>query len=339
MQDHGQDLRFCNRKGLELNQKVVVLGGGTGQGNLLKGLKMYTNQITAIVTVGDDGGGSGTLRLENNVIPPGDIRNCIIALSETDEMMERVLQHRYTSGSLKGQSFGNLYLLALSELLGGFDDALTYMQERFDMKGKVYPASYEKIRLMASLENENSVIGESMIAATCIDQQTQISKLEIIPEETKAADHIVDEIMGADILVLGPGSLYTSIISNLLIPEIKKAVMETKAHKVYVGNLMTEYGETDRLDITDHVRKISEYSGVTPDSVIINVEMPPQTVVDHYRSVNQTILTMSEEQKNAIEAMGIHLVIGEFLKVEEGKYAMHDSHKLSQAVIALSKQN
>ncbi|MGB5823739.1 MAG: gluconeogenesis factor YvcK family protein, partial [Proteocatella sp.] len=230
------------------NKKVVVLGGGTGQGNLLRGLKKYTEYLSAIVTVADDGGGSGLIRAENRMLPPGDIRNCLISLSNMDPIMEKLMNHRFESGSLKNQSFGNLFLLALYEIFGDFEKAVDHISDMIGVKGSVIPSTNEQIRLVAHLQNGSVAVGESNIAPYCITEKTSIRKLELMPSKPRATQKALERISQADIIVIGPGSLYTSIIANLIIPEIAEAIINSSAKKIFICNIMTEHGETDSLD-------------------------------------------------------------------------------------------
>ena len=194
-------------------KKVVVIGGGTGQGNILEGLKKHTEKLTAIVTVADDGGGSGLIRNENRMLPPGDIRNCLIALSDMDLLTERLMRHRFKSGSIKNQSFGNLMILAYYEIFNDFEKSINYVGEKIGAKGKVVPSTREHIRLVASLENGSVVIGESNIAQMSIAQKSEISKLELLPTKPKATQSAIDAIREAEIIIIGPGSLYTRLFT------------------------------------------------------------------------------------------------------------------------------
>ena len=195
--------------------KIVVIGGGTGLSTMLRGLKNYTSNITAIVTVGDDGGGSGVLREDLGILPPGDIRNCILALARTEPLMEELLQYRFKDGRLKNQNFGNLFLAAMDGISDNFEDAVQKMSSVLAVKGKVLPVTLEDMVLEAELENGNKVRGESIIGEEVIEQDSRIKKLKIFPEDAKALDDAISAIEDADAIVLGPGSLYTSILPNL----------------------------------------------------------------------------------------------------------------------------
>jgi 2-phospho-L-lactate transferase/gluconeogenesis factor (CofD/UPF0052 family) len=211
--------------------KIVVIGGGTGLSTMLRGLKYYTSNITAIVTVGDDGGGSGTLREDLGILPPGDIRNCILALADTEPLMEDLLQYRFKDGTLKGQSFGNLFLAAMDGISDNFEDAVQKMSSVLAVTGKVLPVTLDDMQLEAILENGNKVIGESQIPVEALNQKSKIKKLMINPENAEPLKDALDAIKEADAIVIGPGSLYTSIIPNLLVKKISNSVRKSDAIK------------------------------------------------------------------------------------------------------------
>ena len=232
--------------------KVVVIGGGTGLSTMLRGLKQYTSHITAIVTVGDDGGGSGKLREDLGMLPPGDIRNCILALADTEPLMEDLLQYRFTEGSLKGQCFGNLFLAAMAGISENFEDAVQKMSSVLAVKGKVLPVTLDDMKLVAELENGEIIEGESKIPSEVIVRKTRIKKLAIKPIDAKPLEEAIKAINNADVIIMGPGSLYTSIIPNLLVKGIPEAICKSPAKKVYISNVMTQPGETDGFKVSNH---------------------------------------------------------------------------------------
>lgn len=319
-----------------MKRKVVVLGGGTGQGNLLGGLKKYTQNITAIVTVADDGGGSGLIRNENRMLPPGDIRNCLIALADMDDLTEKLMRHRFESGSIRNQSFGNLLILAYFEIFGDFEKSINYVGESIGARGKVVPSTREQIRLVANLENENVAIGESNIAAMAIAQKTEIKNLELLPSSPKATQTAVDAILDAEIVVVGPGSLYTSIIANLLIPDIAQAIIQSKAKKVFISNIMSEHGETDNLDALNHLLKILQHTPLIQfDYIIVNTKPVEGEVLAQYEGELKFMVNFDDAQKQKLEEMGIQVICGDFVKITDIGHIVHDNEKLSQAIMSI----
>lgn len=319
-----------------MNKKIVVLGGGTGQGNLLRGLKKFTDNITAIVTVADDGGGSGLIRNENRMLPPGDIRNCLIALSDTDPLTERLIRHRFESGSIKNQSFGNLLILAYYEIFQDFEKSINYVGERIGAKGKVVPSTREHIRLVANLENDNVAIGESNIASMAIAQRTEIRNLELLPTAPKATQSAISAILDADTIVIGPGSLYTSIIANLLIPEIAEAIIQSKAKKVFICNIMSEHGETDGLNAWGHFEKIRKHMPhIKLDYIFVNDEEIVGEVQKKYEDEFKFQIRFDEEQGEQFESIGIQVVRGDFVEITQIGHIVHDSLKVSERIVKL----
>ena len=217
--------------------KIVVVGGGTGLSTMLRGLKNYTNNITAIVTVGDDGGGSGKIREDFGMLPPGDIRNCILALADTEPIMEKLLQYRFKEGSLEGQSFGNLFLAAMAGISDNFEEAVQRMSSVLAVTGKVLPVTLDDMKLVAILENGDEIDGESRIPDEAIARKSKIKKLMINPENAKPLVDALKAIEEADAIIMGPGSLYTSIIPNLLVTDIADTICESDAIKIYISNI------------------------------------------------------------------------------------------------------
>ena len=236
---------------------IVVIGGGTGLSVLLKGLKRYTSRLTAMVTVSDDGGSSGRLRSELGVLPPGDIRSCLVALAETETLMDKVFQHRFLQGgSLQGHNLGNLLLVAMTEITGDFISAIREVSKVLAVRGKVLPATLEPVTLGGMMADGNRVLGETAIR----DYPASIKEVFLMPEcgplpETLQAIH------EADAIIIGPGSLYTSIIPNLLVKGVIEAIASSPAPKFYISNIMTEQGETDSFTAADHLKVIQKHSG------------------------------------------------------------------------------
>ena len=227
---------------------------------MLRGLKRYTENISAIVTVADDGGGSGMLRQDLGMPPPGDIRNCLEALANTEPLMSELMHYRFTEGSLAGQSFGNLFLAALNGISPSFDAAVSRMSQVLAITGRVLPVTTADVQLEAEFENGASVVGESKIFYCKKKEDCRITKVRLLPEHPKALPEAVEAIRDADMIILGPGSLYTSIIPNLLVDGIVEAIQASRALKVYVANVMTQEGETEGYTASDHIAAIFQHS-------------------------------------------------------------------------------
>ncbi len=240
---------------------IAVIGGGHGLSTLLRGLKTYTANLTAIVTVADDGGGSGVLRQELDMPAPGDIRNCMQALSGSESLMERLLEYRFPAGSLAGQSFGNLLLAALNGIFPTFDQAVAGMHQVLNVAGRVLPVTAENIQLEALLENGVRILGESKICQCKRDHDCRIRQVFLRPYAPPALPEAVEAILQADLVVLGPGSLYTSVIPNLLVEGIAEALRKTHAIRLYVVNIMTEVGETEEYTAGDHIAALQAHGG------------------------------------------------------------------------------
>ncbi|MDD2510201.1 MAG: YvcK family protein [Syntrophomonas sp.] len=308
--------------------KVVVIGGGTGLSVLLKGLKKYTSHLTAIVTVSDDGGSSGRLRAEMGVLPPGDIRNCLVALAETETLMDKVFQHRFDhQGSLKGHNLGNLLLVAMTEIAGDFVSAIQEVSKVLKVRGRVLPATLEHVALGARMRDGILIYGETSIR----NYGEEIENLFLVPEKCLPVPDTLEAIMEADIIVLGPGSLYTSIIPNLLVDGIGAALAESKARKVYVSNIMTEHGETDSFTAVDHLRVIMRYlERPAIEYIIVNNGIIDEWILKRYRGEQALPVLFNRSE---IEAMGIKLIEADMLS--HCDLAWHDSDKLARVIMNL----
>ena len=272
---------------LNRGPNIVAIGGGTGLSTLLSGLKRYSSHITAIVTVADDGGSSGVLRRELGVLPPGDIRNCLAALSTEEPLLTRLFQYRFSSGSgLEGHSFGNLFLSALTAITGNLETAITASSRVLAVQGQVVPATNADVRLWAELENGERIEGESNIGHA----PSPIVRLGCLPERPPALPRALEAITNADLIVLGPGSLYTSLLPNLLVPELVTAIQRSRSPRLYICNLMTQPGETDGLDVGGHLRAIeAQLASLGIDQRLFNAvlaqeDLASSPLVDHYRA-------------------------------------------------------
>lgn len=315
--------------------KIVVVGGGTGLSTMLRGLKKYTSNLTAIVTVSDNGGGSGVLRQDLNMLPPGDIRNCIVALSNTEPMMEKLFKHRFEKGMLKGQSFGNLFLAAMNEIYGSFEEAVRHTSEVLNITGKVLPVTSEDVQLCAKLESGAIVCGESEIVDICKATDNKIVNIYLTPPNPEPLTEAIDAIMEADIIVLGPGSLYTSVIPNLLVNQISEAIKKSEGFTVYIGNVMTQPGETDGYSLYRHVEAIEKYLGKDIiEYVIANTGIVPEDYIERYRDMRAEPVLIKEE-----EFIGSTKVFKkDIMKLyEELGLVRHDPIKLAASILEVYK--
>lgn len=313
-----------------LGPRIVVIGGGTGLSTMLRGLKTYTENITAIVSVSDDGGGSGVLREDLGMLPPGDIRNCITALANTEPTMMELMNYRFPEGINKGQSFGNLFLAALNGISGSFEEAVTRMNEVLAVTGKVLPVTNANVNLVADFENGTSVVGESKIAAQKKKQNCRIEKVRLEPAHPHALPHAIDAILSADLILLGPGSLYTSIIPNLLVDGIVEALEKADAPKVYVLNIMTQDGETEGYTAFDHLDALLHH-GVPDlvDACIYNTAPVPDTIQARYKTedAEPVVMDMDRFRAAGVEMYGYPLI------ANGSRFARHDPALLAQAVV------
>ena len=303
---------------------IVAIGGGHGLSAVLRGLKNCTDDLTAIVTVADDGGGSGTLREELGMPPPGDIRNCMEALADEESLMRTLLAYRYPEGRLAGQAFGNLLLAALDGISPSFDQAVAQMSQVLAIRGTILPVTNENIQLEAVFENGTRVCGESKIFNFKKKQNCGIHHVCLIPEHPPALPAAVKAIRRADIILLGPGSLYTSVIPNLLVDGISDAIEESKALKIYVCNIMTQDGETEGMTASEHLAALLEHGG-------------PQLVDEmlyRYQQEDAVPLVVDREE---MEILGAEVVCRP-LTDEKVDYARHSGDKVAQAVLELYRQ-
>lgn len=307
--------------------KIVVIGGGTGLSVLLKGLKKYSSELTAVVTVSDDGGSSGRLRAELGVLPPGDIRNCLVALAQTETLMDRVFQHRFCQdGSLQGHNLGNLLLVALTEITGDFVSAIREVSKVLAVRGRVLPATLEHVNLGACMTDGSTVYGETSIR----QYGSKIQKLFLTPECTPIPETL-EAITGADAIIIGPGSLYTSIIPNLLVNGVADAIAASNAVTFYISNIMTEQGETDGFDAADHLRVIVDHIGQQIiDFVIVNTGTIDEPRLIRYREEQAVPVRVSADE---IERLGIQVIEADL--VSDDRVAWHDSDKLSAVIMGI----
>jgi len=313
---------------LRRGPKIVAIGGGTGLSSLLRGLKEHTGNLTAIVTVADDGGSSGVLRRELGVLPPGDVRNCIIALADAEPLVTKLFQYRFSDGSgLAGHSFGNLFIVAMSGVTGNFEDAIRQTSRVLAVRGEILPSTLANVTLCARTEDSRTIHGESSIGHSIAANGTtdRIRHVYLLPENPPAHPEAVRAILEADLIILGPGSLYTSVLPNLLVQGIRRSVVASSATKMYVCNVATQQGETDDFSVADHVAVIEEHIGKgTINYVLAN------------NNLSETIARAEQSRPVQLDGdinNGIRLVTTDVVS-EENRYH-HDPAKLAQAVMRI----
>ena len=317
--------------------RVVAIGGGTGLSTMLRGLKSHTKNLTAIVTVADDGGGSGMLRQDLGMPPPGDIRHCMEALANAEPVMQQLLTYRFPqgSGNLTGQSFGNLILAALNGISDSFDEAVSKMSQVLAITGRVLPVTNADVVLEAAFENGARVQGESKICDFKKAQDCRIESVRLLPEHPKALPEAVRAIQEADLILLGPGSLYTSVIPNLLVDGISEAVCAAKATKIYICNIMTQDGETEGMTASDHVKALLRHSGPgLVDLCLCNSAPVRPGLVARYQKEDAAPIVVD---RAAIEALGVEVVTRP-LASETLDYARHSFARLAAAVMELYEE-
>ncbi len=310
--------------------RVVAVGGGTGLPTVLRGLKHYTANITAVVTMMDTGGSSGRLRTELDVLPPGDVRNCLLALAEDEKRLERFLQFRFTYGEgLKGHALGNLLLAGLEQALGSFDLAVEEASHLLSVRGEVLPATLERVQLVGVMEDGAEVVGEERIA----EDPRKIMRVRL-SGRARAYPPVLAALGDADLIVLGPGSLFTSIVPNLLVEGVAEAIAASPAEKVVVMNLMTQPGETDGFSASDHLRVLAEYVDLGRfHAVVVNTEPPPPEVLARYREEGSEPV---RDDLRGSKAMGLRVIRAPLLSVVEigGKPTVkHDPVRLARVLV------
>jgi uncharacterized cofD-like protein len=312
------------RRKLNRGPKIVAIGGGTGLSMLLRGIKRITNNITAVVTVGDDGGSSGRLREEMGVLPPGDIRNCIAALADDEDLITKLFQYRFNSGEgLKGHSFGNLFLTALCSITGDMYRAVKESSNVLSIRGRVLPSTLDNMRLAAEFEDGRIIHGESAIP----EAHGKIKRLFTEPSDCKPLEDVLTAIKHADLIILGPGSLYTSVIPNLLVKEIANAVIKSNAKRIYVCNVMTQPGETDEYKVSDHLEALYKHAGSDKlvDAVLVNKSLP-KNMSDNYEKCGQLPVILDKQNIN------VDIVQKNLIEENKEGLVRHSSHRVARAI-------
>lgn len=324
--------RYLSHIAPEHGPRVVAIGGGTGLSTLLRGLKLYTRQITAIVSVADDGGGSGVLRQDLGMPPPGDIRHCMEALANVEPLMSQLLQYRFKEGGLAGQSFGNLLLAALDGIMPTFDQAVAGMSQVLAITGKILPVTNENVLLEAELENGVRILGESIIPDRKKEENCRIRQMRLQPEHPQALPAAVEAIEQAEMIVLAPGSLYTSIIPDLLVDGIVDAIRRSDALKIYACNIMTQEGETEGYTASDHIRALFRHSCPGLFSLCLTNSAPlPQSVLQRYGKAGAEAVFCDRE---ACDALGVEIISRPLATVENSRVRHNPGH-LARELMAL----
>jgi uncharacterized cofD-like protein len=325
---------------------IVAIGGGTGLSTLLRGLKRYVDadgawnvaSLGAIVTVTDEGGSSGVLRKEFGMLPPGDIRNCIVALAEEEQLLSRLFNYRFdTDSALKGHSLGNILLTAMTDITGSFDNAVLAASEVLNIRGEIYPSTLADVRLRATLANGTELVGEVAISGSHIGEtpntasrHDRIASIAIDPADAQPTERALEALAAADLIIVGPGSLYTSVLPNLVITPIAEALREAKALRVYICNVMTQPNETDEYAAEDHLEAIVEHAGLVVDVMVINGRRPTDTILQTYAAMNQHPVKFDVDR---IRDLGVTPFFGDI--IAEGNFVRHDPMALAQTVFRL----
>ncbi|MBN1405218.1 MAG: YvcK family protein [Candidatus Omnitrophica bacterium] len=314
------------KRHLSRGYKIAAIGGGTGLSVLLHGLKRYTSNISAIVTVADEGGSSGKLREEFGILPPGDIRNCLVALADKEQLMSDLFQYRFNEASpLKGHNFGNIFLLAMSRITKDFEEAVRESSKILAISGQVIPSTLEKVRLLAELEDGTKQLGEVKIS----ESVKPIKRIWLVPEECKATNSAVEAINNAEAIIFGPGSLYTSVIPNLLVEGVSEAIAKSPAIKIYICNVMTQPGETDNYTASDHIKVLLGNTKIGRiDYVIVNNATPPGVLLERYKQ-HQAYPVKADVEN--VKAFGVSVVEDNVIDARD--YVRHNPNKLAKVIV------
>lgn len=325
------DLIYEKRR-LANGPAITVIGGGHGLSVLLRGIKTATSNVTAVVTVADDGGSSGRLREDLGIIPPGDLRNCLVALADTEPLMEKLFQHRFEGkGSLAGHSFGNLFIAAMTEVTGDVEQALKESSKVLAVKGRVLPASREHVRLDAIMEDGSIVEGESQIP----EAGKKIKRVRLFPQKVHPVESALEALRAADVIILGPGSLYTSVMPNILVEGVPEILKKSKAIKIYICNVMTQPGETDDYTVSMHVKAIIDHGGKgIVDYVLVNSRAISDDMKKYYEERGAFPVKIDED---AVNALGVGLIKADI--INESDVIRHDPDKLAKSIMQITDEH
>jgi uncharacterized cofD-like protein len=341
----GEEARAARQEGrnellqshVERPTRIVAMGGGTGLPMVLRGLARKAMpkpgepgvDLTAVVTMSDDGGSSGRLRRSHGVLPPGDIRNCLVALAGGKNALAEVFQYRFGGAKgLAGHAVGNLLIAALAELKGDFMEAVRVSGELLGSRGKVLPCTLAPVQLVAQMDDSTEVVGESNI----VRAHGRVRRVSLSPRSPPPVEGLIESIHTADLVVIGPGSLYSSVIPNLLVDGVAQALRETRALKVMVSNLMTQPGETDGMDCLEHVKAVIEHAGPVLDAVLINGTPPPQEAIQRYARKGAYVIPVNRRE---LISVGVVPVEADLLK--EGSKIRHDSRKVARCLLKMAR--
>ncbi len=315
--------------------KVVAIGGGHGLSNMLRGLKGQVDDLTAIVTVADDGGGSGMLRQDLGMLPPGDIRNCMQSLANVEPVMSQLLAYRFTDGSLAGQSFGNLLLAALYGISDSFDQAVARMSQVLAISGRVLPVTNANVDIEAVFENGTRVLGESKIFQFKKEQDCRVAHVRLLPGHPPALPETLEAIESAELILLGPGSLYTSVIPNLLVDGVAEAISQSDALKIYVCNIITQDGETEDMTAADHVEALMEHGLGNLDICLCNNATVAPELLERYREEDARPIVIDHDR---LARLGVEVVERPLTTPVGARYARHEPELLAKAVLELYQE-
>jgi uncharacterized cofD-like protein len=341
--EHLETLPEVIQRKRSLNQgaKIVVIGGGTGLSTLLRGLKQYSSNLTAVVTMTDDGGSSGQLQQQlGGMPPPGDIRNCLVALADAEPLMQQLFQFRFETqdekDGLSGHSFGNLLIAAMTQITGDFETAVEKTSEILAIRGRVLPSTVEAVTLVATLADGREVTGETKI----VKDTSAIEQIKLCPEAPTPPQEVLEAIRDADIIVLGPGSVYTSVIPNLLVGPIAKSIVRSRALRIYICNVMTQPGETDGYTASQHLAAIERHLPTLPtgrkivDYVLVNDARPSLEAMERYSKTGADVVIADID---IIKSMGYHPITGKFLY--DAQLVRHDHERLARAIFHLWQEH
>lgn len=321
-----------------MDRRIVIIGGGTGLSSLLRGLKHVTKDLHAVVNVVDDGGSSGRLRQDMDVIPPGDIRNCILAMSNASPTLERLFNYRFDRGELDGQSFGNMMLAALEDISGSIEASIQETSKVFNITGKVYPVTLSNIQLEAILANGEQVIGESLIPQKAIEMNSPIHRVNLLPTRPRTLPEVIAVIESADIILVGPGSLFTSLLPALLVSGIKEAIIRSSGKCFYVANLMTQPGETDGLKLSEHIQIIEEHiEDPIFHGVVVNNAIPNPEIKQKYASLSARPILLDADEVDYFALRHMAIKQGPYITLKQD-LIRHDHMRVARDILEFADE-